>query len=383
VSDTSGRPTVGFLLEQTLGHVTHSDNLINLVPSDDRIAPRFVPIPYDFDGWVSQVPGYSNWTVRAGIRARRAIRALDKSEELSALFIHTQVLSILAGNWMSRVPSVISIDATPIQYDRFGDVYAHERSGERVESVKRWLNQRAFAKSAAMISWSAWSKQSLVDDYGVPASKVTVLAPGVDIAKWAPQVTRTRGFDTPMQVLFVGGDLKRKGGSVLIEAVRRMRQSASNDATVAGIELHLVTGADIENESGIVVHRGLRPNSAALIERYHQADVFCLPTLGDCLPMVLSEAGAAGLPLVSTAVGAIPEIVGDGRTGLIVDVDNVDSLVSALTRLASDERLRRQLGANAAAVVADRFDAAKNAHGIVDVLIDAVAQHRHVMSRFR
>ena len=383
MSDTSGRPTVGFLLEQTLGHVTHSDNLTNLVPADHRITPRFMPIPYELEGWAAQVPGFSNWTVRAGMRARRAIRSLDRSEELSALFFHTQVLSILSRNWMSRVPSVISIDATPIQYDRFGDVYAHERSGERIEEVKRRLNQRAFAGSAAMISWSAWSKQSLVDDYGVPASKITVLAPGVDIAKWAPPVSRRREADSPLRILFVGGDLRRKGGSLLIDAVRRMRHSASNDATDAGIELHLVTGAEIQNEPGIMVHRGLRANSAALIEQYHQADVFCLPTLGDCLPMVLSEAGAAGLPLVSTAVGAIPEIVGDGRTGLIVDADSVDSLVSALTRLASDDRLRCELGANAAAVVADRFDAAKNAHGIVDVVVDAIERHRHVRSRFR
>ena len=75
---------------------------------------------------------------------------------------------------------------------------------------------------------------------------------------------------------------------------------------------------------------GSGPNSPELIELYHGADVFCLPTLGDCLPMVLSEAGAVGLPLVSTDVGAISEIVRDGETGLLVPVGDADALAAAL-----------------------------------------------------
>ena len=173
-----------------------------------------------------------------------------------------------------------------------------------------------------------------------------------------------------MKVLFVGGDLERKGGSVLIEAVRQMRSNASSDGDAPTVELHLVTGAAVAAEPGIVVHRGLRPNSAELIGLYHDADVFCLPTLGDCLPMVLSEAGAARLPLVATDVGAVREIVQDGRTGLIVEPKSVQSLVGALSRLVADANLRRTLGDNAAALVTDRFDAAKNSARIVDVLLD-------------
>ena len=138
------------------------------------------------------------------------------------------------------------------------------------------------------------------------------------------------------------------------------------------VELHLATGADVADEPGIIVHRGLRPNSAELIALYHDADVFCLPTLGDCLPMVLSEAGAARLPLVATDVGALPEIVQDGRTGLIVEPGSVASLVAALSRLVTDANLRRTYGDNAAALVADRFDAAKNSARIVDVLVDVM-----------
>jgi glycosyltransferase involved in cell wall biosynthesis len=359
-------PTVAFVLEQTLGHVTHSQNLRSLVPRDERITTAFYPIEYELEGWPSRVPGYSNWTVRAGVRARRAIRSSNRDHDVRALFIHTQVPSVFAGRWMKRIPTVVSVDATPIQYDQLGAQYAHERGGRMVEGIKWRLNRNAFANAAHVVSWSDWSKQSLVAEYGVPASKVTVLAPGVELAKWS-RPPKPVADGSVVKILFVGGDLERKGGSILIEAVRQLRS-----AGLANVELHLATGADVAGEPGIIVHRGLRPNSAELIALYHDADVFCLPTLGDCLPMVLSEAGAARLPLVATDVGALREIVQEGRTGFIVEPGSVASLVAALSRLVTDANLRRTLGDNAAALVADGFDAAKNSARIVDVLVDVM-----------
>ena len=361
----AGTPTIGFVLEQTLGHVAHAGNLRSLVPLDERINPLFVPIPYEVEGWQSRVPGFSNWTVRAGLRAHRAIRRVEERHDLAALFIHTQVPAVLAGRTLRRIPTVVSLDATPLQFDELGHMYAHDRGPDRVERIKWTLNRNTFARAAHVVSWSAWSKESLVDSYEVPADKITVLAPGVDVAKWTnPNPPDSSGG--PLRILFVGGDLERKGGTLLIDAVRRMR-SAGVD-----VELDLVTGADVAPEAGLVVHRGLRPNTSALIELYHRADVFCLPTLADCLPMVLSEAGAAGLPLVSADVGAIREIVHDGETGLIVEPGSVDSLASALTRLAMDADLRLSMGARAAALVAAQFDAVKNSRRIVDILLDTV-----------
>lgn len=376
MSDGSSKPTVAFVLEQTLGHVTHADNLRNLLPRDPRIHAEFCPIPYDVRGWVSHLPGYSNWTIRAGVRARRAIRTVTAANDVRALFIHTQVPSILAKKWMRRVPTVVSIDATPLQYDQFGSHYAHERSSQHVERIKWRLNCNAFAAAAHIVSWSEWSKASLVADYRVPVEKITVVAPGVDIAKWSrPSAPTADG--SPVKILFVGGDLERKGGSLLVEAVRRIRRAAPSQSSSATVELHLVTGADLPSQPGVFVHHGLRPNTPELISLYHEAHIFCLPTLGDCLPMVLSEAGAARLPLVATNVGALPEIVQDGRTGLIVEPGSVDGLVTALTRLIDDSDLRRRMGDNAAALVADQFDAVKNSTHLVDVVLGVLGGNRN------
>ena len=93
--------------------------------------------------------------------------------------------------------------------------------------------------------------------------------------------------------------------------------------------------------------------------------------------MVLSEAGAVGLPLVSTDVGAIREIVRPEQTGLLVPPErrgrarrprSIDS--------HAEPSWRRSLGANAKQLVRDEFNAATNASRLVDLLVDVTRRHR-------
>jgi glycosyltransferase involved in cell wall biosynthesis len=353
------------VLEQTLGHITHADNLVRLIPSDARIEAEFAPVDFELDRRWARVPGHGNWTVRAGLRARRAVRALQRDRRLDALFVHTQVAATLMPDVLGRIPSVVSLDATPRQYDELGDHYGHATNSDRVELAKRRLHRLSFDRADRLVTWSEWTKAGLVDDYGVPAEKIVVIAPGVDYERWAATGRPDRGADDqPVRVLFVGGDLTRKGGLTLVDSVRRLRAGG------AAVELDLVTREELPAEDGIAVHHGLTPNSPALIDLYRRAHIFCLPTLGDCLPMVLSEAGAAGLPLVSTDVGAIREIVRPDHTGLLVPPNDEPALTAALDRLVSDPALRQALGTNAQDVVRRDFNAADNATRLVDLLID-------------
>src|SRR5262245_11146376 len=207
----TARPRVAFVLEQTLGHVTHADNLIRLVGSDERIRAEFVPIDFDVDPNWKRVPGHGNWTVRAGLRARRAVRELSRGQRLDALFVHTQVPATLMPDVLQRVPSVVSLDATPTQYDELGDHYAHATGSERVERLKWRLHRACFARADRLITWSQWANDSLVADYDVPPQKVVVIPPGVDTHRWAAadRQVHERGDGAPVRVLFVGGDLAR------------------------------------------------------------------------------------------------------------------------------------------------------------------------------
>ncbi len=355
-------PRVAFVLEQTLGHVTHSANLRDLVGERAEVVPVFAPIEYEVSGWPAHVPGYANWTIRAGLRARQAIRRIRRDGPIDAMFVHTQVPAILIPDLLGRIPTVVSLDATPIQYDELGEHYGHATGGNRVEQLKLRANRACFARAKAVVTWAEWTKRGLVERYDVPAGMITVIPPGVDVGRWT--VDRARHDDGgPVRILFVGGDLTRKGGRVLIDAVRRLR------AADVSVELDLVTRDDVEPQPGIDIHHGLGPNNPRLIELYQRADVFCLPTFGDCLPMVLSEAGAVGLPLVSTDVGAIGEIVRHERTGLLVPPHDVEALAAALGRLAADTGMRHKLGDEARRVVSEEYDAARNARRLVELLV--------------
>ena len=361
------------MLEQTLGHVTHSANLQSLLADEPQLDATFLPIRPEVEGFARRIPGFTNWTVRAGVRARIALRRLTglrRRPPADAMFIHSQVPAILTGRWMRKIPTIVSLDATPVQYDELGEFYAHEVGSPRVERWKWTANQRCFRRSRHIVTWSQWTLESLVDDYAIDRAAITVIPPGVDVDRWSRDEPRVDDADRPVRVLFVGGDLQRKGGDLLLESARRLRA----EPALAQFELHVVTRSDIAEEPGLHVYRDLGPNDPRLIELYHECDVFCLPTMGDCLPMVLSEAGAAEMALVSTDVGAIREIVRDGETGILIPPGDLDALVDALRRLIGDAGERRRMGEAAAALVRSNFDALHNARQIVD-LLRTVAQH--------
>lgn len=363
----SARPTAVFVLEQTLGHVTHSKNLQALVPQFDDVDPVFVPVA--FDTGARRVPLWSNWTIRAGVRAARSlVRLRHGSSPVRAdvLFVHTQVPAVLLRPWMERTPTVVSIDATPKQYDSLGAHYSHAPGPAWLERRKFEANRRCFEDAAHLVAWSSWARDGLVEEYGIPAAKISVIPPGVDVGQWKRRTKRAEPAEPngPVRLLFVGGDLRRKGGDHLIAAFRTLR----DDPDVPPAELHLVTASPVEPEPGLVVYHGLTSNSAELIRLYHDADIFCLPTLGDCLPMVLAEAAASELPLVSTDVGAIREIVRPGSTGELVPPGDDRALASALRGLILEPGRRVRYGLAAGDLARREHDAAANVGRLVDIM---------------
>ena len=338
-------------------------------------------VEFDTAGLMSRVPFFSsNWTVRAGLRARGGIRRMDRHRWLDALFMHTQVPTVLAADWLYRVPTVISVDATPRQYDQLGELYEHRREGRIVEAAKWRANRACFRRAAHVVAWSAWTKQGLVDEYDVDPDKVSVIPPGVMRSLWAsPPRSEHEG---PVRILFVGGAWQRKGGDLLLDAFHDLRSALGPDGTGPAVELHVVTNTPLEHAPGLVVHPGLAANSPDLIELYRSADVFCLPTRADTHAIVLSEAAAAGLPLVSTAIAGLPEVVRDGETGLIVPADDLSALVHALRRLVESPELRRRLGGGASALAARDLDAERNTRRLVEIVAEASSEHTRRRGRW-
>jgi len=357
---------IGFVIEDVLGHHTHGVNLRRHVESDASVQAHWAMLPFQVDGLAARVPVFrSNWTVRAGIRARRALRRLARATSLDVLFFHSQATATLSPDWVRRVPSVISLDATPQQYDELGAHYEHRQQPTAVERYKTRLARNRFRRARHLVTWSEWTKRGLVDGYGVAPEKVTVIPPGVDTASWAPPGPRAAG--STVRFLFVGAAFERKGGTVLLDAFRSLGD--------LDVELHVVTKDDVPGEPRLHVHHGLGPNSDELRALYHACDVFVLPTRGDCLPLVLCEAGAAALPMIATRVAGIPEIARDGDTGLLVPVDDPAALSTAMRRLATDADERERMSRRALEHARTGYDAAINTARLLHVL-KAVADGR-------
>ncbi len=371
---------MGFALEYSLGHVTHAQNLKSSITKESSIVPTYVELDYHnrSEAW-KRLPGIrSNWSLRASLGAYRGLA--PQIGKLQAILFHTQVTSLLSTRLMKRVPALISLDATPLQYDALGSHYGHHPGNGRVEEWKKWMNWRAFHAARHLITWSEWAKASLVQDYGVPRDKVTVIPPGIDTETWDFRMiqglrTEERATARDTNFLFVGGDFARKGGDTLLEAFCRLPSNLP-------ARLTLVTTSDISAEVNearrrtgrtIDVWNGLQPNSLELRQRFAGADVFVFPSRADCLPLAVMEALASGLPVVTTAVGALNEAVDNGACGLIVPPSDVVALAGAMETIAQDREQRNRMAQHAREIAVERFNAARNYRRLV-ATIEAYAK---------
>jgi glycosyltransferase involved in cell wall biosynthesis len=149
----------------------------------------------------------------------------------------------------------------------------------------------------------------------------------------------------------------RKGTPQLIEAFGRLVGQCDWTATIAG-------NGNVEESRAEVRSLGIDDrvdvpgwlDSMATNELLCRTDILVLPSFSENLPMVILEAFAHGVPVVSTPVGAIPEVVDHGRNGLLVPAGDVPALADALERLIENHEMRRHLGQNARRDHAEHFE---------------------------
>ena len=340
----------GFVIEQHSGHVTFERLLRAAVDDAGDVAASWHGLGFAPRARIERLPPLrGNWAARASVRARAALDGAT----YDALLFHTQAAALLSVGVMRRIPTVISVDATPENFSEVAAAYDHPVGSRATEAAKRAVVRRALRAARVVVPWSDWARRSLIDDYGVDPGRIELIPAGTDLARFAPAPgAREPG---PPRVLFVATEFERKGGRLLLEASRG-----------ADWQLDVVTRSDVEEAPGVRVHRDLRPGDGRLAELYARADVFALPTLGDCSPHALVEAMAAGLPVVTTRVGAIPEIVGDA--GVVIPAGDRAALTEALDRLTSSEAERDRMGTAARARAEARFDAGRNARRLLDLM---------------
>jgi colanic acid/amylovoran biosynthesis glycosyltransferase len=169
---------------------------------------------------------------------------------------------------------------------------------------------------------------------------------------------------TDPTILFIGRQVPEKGQGVLLEAAASLvERGRSVKVTLAGEGVARANLERIAKRLGIASHTFF-PGAVGqddICALYSHASIFCLPSFAEGVPGVLMEAMAMELPVVTTRITGIPELVEDGHTGLLVTPGRVDLLTDALERLLADPELGRRMGAAAREKVMREFNTESSA----------------------
>jgi glycosyltransferase involved in cell wall biosynthesis len=226
-------------------------------------------------------------------------------------------------------------------------------------TTPEWEKREKLASCEWLVTCTAANRDHLAAL--APPGRVELVYHGVDLARFSPQPS-SRDSD-PVVILSVARLIEKNGMEVLLEALARIspklhwRFVQVGDGPLKGSLHHQARALGLSDK---ITWRGALTQDRLLLE-YRNADVFALASRvasdgdRDGLPNVLLEAQSQGLPCVATRVSAIPELVLDGHTGLLVEENNPDALARALEALISSPARRQALGVAGQARVMQTF----------------------------
>jgi len=358
-----------FLNENIGGHVTVHLHLRQALRHNPGVQPRWVDVPPP--GLLRRLIGAPVPCLAAldldlqplrsqlahSVVAHRLLgRAIPGCDVVHA-YTHNAVLT--SARLLASMPSVVTLDSTNAQNAYLLPYRRPTRFTHLTVRATAPFERRVYAAATLVIAQSRWAAGSLHEDYGVPADKVRVVPFGITPPTGPPA---RPGVGRP-RIAFVGRSLERKGGRLLLEVWReRLRDRC---------DLLLVTPETVMSEAGLQVVGDLSPGDARLWDLLRASAVFALPSQIDQAPNSVVEAMAAGLPVVAFSVGAIPEMVDHGASGLLVEPGDLRGLAGALERLVDSAEVRTRMGKTALVRAREQFDATVASQRLLAVLHEA------------
>jgi glycosyltransferase involved in cell wall biosynthesis len=292
--------------------------------------------------------------------------------------VHTQlefanVLGTLAAR-LAGIPSVCTIHVLPAS-DATGKRGFHHKLESFVLSHF----------SSRVIAVSEQARQLHIAAAGADPGQVITVYNGIDLSGFlnldrseARQEARQElGIPQEARVLVTVAVLRPEKGIQFM--LRALPQILENDPNayymIVGDGSHrqqLLAETEQDSLRGRVIFTGMRGDIARLMAA---SDIFVLPTLTEALPTVLMEAMAAHLPIVVSAVGGVPEMVQEGRNGLLVPPADVPALVSACSSLLADQSTRLGMGDAGWEVVNRLFSIQGQVDRLREIYLDEIARH--------
>jgi glycosyltransferase involved in cell wall biosynthesis len=238
---------------------------------------------------------------------------------------------------------------------------------------------RAKLDSARFAVTCTRAGQARLNHFAPSERPVQLVYHGVDTRRFSPMTlprSRRNGADPahPINLLTIGRAVEKKGIDIILSALAMLPESVHWQWTHIGGGDLLATLKQKARDLGLerrVVWLGAQDQDTVLIQ-YRLADIFVLPCRiaddgdRDGLPNVLVEAQSQSLACISTPISGVPELLGDGTSGLLVPPDDARALSQALLQLGTDPDLRLRLGKAGARRVLQAFD---HAQAVSDLVI--------------
>lgn len=270
----------------------------------------------------------------------------------------------------SMAKLVVNVDATFSGWDRAFEVRTHATPLQL--RMERSIYEAAAASGGAIACASRWVADSVVGDSGISPERVFLHMP---CAARLPGVVPRRpdahvGRAGPLRMIFVGNAWERKGGPRLL----RWHQERWADRA----ELHICSGEAVPDRTArSVVWHGRVDHDRLIRELLPTMDLFVMPTFEDTFLIAAQESELLGVPVVSSRLAGIPEVVIDGQTGLLCPRKDDHAFVEAIERVIGDPNLLTQFSRAAAAHADRNLNAGVWHTHLIDQLV-AIADERAV-----
>jgi starch synthase len=184
--------------------------------------------------------------------------------------------------------------------------------------------EHEYDRADVIVTGSSFARQSLTEN-GVAPGKIRLNPHGVDLIRFRPGNNRLS--DRPVRFIFVGSLSARKGVPLLLAAWKKLRMK--------GAELWMLGDVVPEIRRLLPDLPGLtilgKRSRAELVEILQSSDVFVLPSYFEGFGLVLLEALACGLPIITTEATAGPDLLGESHAGILIQSGNAEQLASAIT----------------------------------------------------
>ncbi len=368
-----------FVNENIGGHATVHLNLAGALRDHPEIDAEFLHVPPARLGRrlvSASVPGLSRLDLDLQpLRAQLALSALVRHqlrglvERFDVIHVYTHNAALLSAGLLRPVPTVVSLDSTNALNAYRLAHRAPTRWTARVLPLSQRFERRVYDAATLVVANSAWVAESLRSTYAVPAAKIRELPVGVPVPDPLP-ARPTAASDALPEITFVGRELERKGGRKLIELHQR--------SLVSRCILNLVTRDPVPELRNVRVFSDVSPGDPRLVSLLLGSTAFVFPSPIDQAPNAVLEAMAMGVPVVALRVGAVPEMVEDERTGLLVEPGDDERLLESIERLLDDPTNAAQMGTRGHERALARYEIGATTSRLVGVLHEAVeAWHDH------